>query len=293
MTLSAQGIAVQVGVPGHGIANDAAEVGRARYWVIARYALATTFRSRLFLAFFLACLVPVLALVVGVHLRYNMTALEQIGSAIDALVDLDRWLFDAAMDVSLTVSFLVVLVVGPALVAPDLANNAMPLYLSRPVTKSDYVLGKLLTLLALTAMVGWCPGLALVVVNAYYAGDHWLSDARMAGALVATSLVWAVCLSMIALAISAWVKWRPAATLGFLGLYVVTASVGAVLQAVFGVWSASLLSLGDAIDSVAVGLSGSGDSPMPVTAAWAVLVGSTAVATLALLRRIRAREVSV
>ena len=261
--------------------------GDRRYLVIARYALASALRSRLFVAFLLACLVPSLVLLVGIYLRYQVTALEQVGSAVDSVLDLDGWLVVAATKTSLVVSFLVVLVVGPGLVAPDLANNAMPLYLSRPVAKTDYVVGKLLVLTGLASAVSWVPGWILIGVNGYYAGDSWFGVLRPAGALAAASLVWTLCLGMVALAISAWVKWRPAATLGLLGVYVVSAAAGGVLQTVFGGWSGSLLNLSDAIDSIAVGLAGTDRHPLPLTAAWGVIVGVTALAGAALFYRIR------
>ncbi len=263
--------------------------GDRRYLVIARYVLASALRSRLFVAFLLACLVPSLVLLVGIYLRYQVTALEQVGSAVDSVLDLDAWLVVAATKTSLVVSFLVVLVVGPGLVAPDLANNAMPLYLSRPVAKTDYVVGKLLVLTGLASAVSWVPGWILIGVNGYYAGDSWFGALRPAGALAAASLVWTLCLGMVALAISAWVKWRPAATLGLLGVYVVSAAAGGVLQTVFGGWSGSLLNLSDAIDSIAVGLAGTDRHPLPLAAAWGVIAGVTALAAAALFYRIRVR----
>ena len=87
-----------------------------------------------------------------------------------------------------------------------------------------------------------------------------------------------------ALSLFAWVKLRPAATLGFLDLYYATKVAGGVLGEIVGdadaVWVGSLLSLSDAIDTVDGWLHG-GNSldddgpPMPV-----------------LLRRIRANEVA-
>ena len=257
-------------------------------YVIARYALAATMRSRLFIAFLVACLVPVLVLLVAVYLRYNVAAIEEAGSALGSVLDLDAWLFDSAFGIAQAVTFLVVLVVGPGLVAPDLANNAMPLYLSRPLARRSYVLGKLLVLVGLCVAVGLCPGLVLIVVNAGYGGEvAWLGAARLSAAFATGLLAWTVCLSMLALAISAWVKWRPAATLGLLGAYVVTTTLGDVLQSALGGRAASMLDMADAVQGIAATLSGIGEPAMPATLAAAVVVGVVALAAWALVSRLR------
>ena len=264
--------------------------------VIARYTLAGVFRSRLFTMFFVACYLPAVVFLVTMYLRYN---LDQIIPDSATVVPgpwqaaFDDWLYYGIMKPLLWLSYMMILVVGPGLVAPDVKDNALPLYLSRPLTKVHYVLGKLLVLFVLTAAVTWLPGLLLVLINASYAADGWLLDnLSVPLGLVATSLVWTLCLSMIALAISAWVRWRPAATLGFLGLVVIGSSIGNLMRGVRDDWLGSLIILFDAIDVVARDLFGASPSGlMPHAAAWGVLIGATAISTWALLARIRAYEV--
>lgn len=256
-------------------------------YVIARFALAATMRSRLFVAFLVACLVPSLVLLVAVYLRHNVAAIEDAETAIASVVDLDAWLFETALDIAQVVTFLVVLVVGPGLVAPDLANNAMPLYLSRPVPRRSYVAGKLLVLVGLCVAVGLCPGLVLIVVNAGYGGEvDWLGAARLASAFAAGLLAWTLSLAMLALAISAWVKWRPAATLGLLGAYIVTTTLGDVLESALGGRTASYLDLADAVQGISATLSGIGEPAMPVALAGLVVAGVVALATWALALRL-------
>lgn len=256
-------------------------------YVIARFALAATMRSRLFVAFLVACVVPSLVLLVAVYLRHNVAAIEEAETAIASVVNLDAWLFETALDIAQVVTFLVVLVVGPGLVAPDLANNAMPLYLSRPVPKRSYVAGKLLVLVGLCVAVGLCPGLILIVVNAGYGGEvDWLGAARLAMAFTTGLVAWTLCLSMLALAISAWVKWRPAATLGLLGAYIVTTTLGDVLQSALGGRTGSFLDLADAVQGISATLSGIGEPAMPVAVAGLVVAGVVALATWALALRL-------
>ena len=48
--------------------------------------------------------------------------------------------------------------VGPGQVSPDLANNALSLYLARPFSRAEYVLGKMSVLVILLSLMTWVPG---------------------------------------------------------------------------------------------------------------------------------------
>lgn len=265
--------------------------------VIARYNLAGVFSSRLFTIFYVACFLPSCLCMVSIYLRYKLeTYAGFTGTAwqeITASDILDDWLYYGILQPSEWLAFLIILVVGPSLLAPDLKDNAMPLYLSRPVTKLQYLLGKLLVLFTLTAAVTWLPGLLLVLANAYYAEDGWLlNNLSVPLGLVGSCLVWTACLSIIALALSAWVRWRPAATLGFLGLFVIGSAIGNLFRATSGDWYGSLIILWDAIEVVGRDLFGAKASElMPLPWAWASLGAATALSFWALLQRIRAYEV--
>lgn len=260
--------------------------------VIARYALQRTFASKLFLAFYLACFVPALGLFAAVYAVNTVDVLAVFGvEAPSGVLGAEGWLFPGVVRVALVVVFLIVLAAGPALISPDVGNQAMPLILSRPLTRLDYALGKLLALVALAAVGAWLPGMAVLTASAFYADDAWAAHARAIGALSGASLLWTLALGLAALAISACVKWRPAATLGFLGIYFVAAAFGQALAAALGL-GANPLSLADAIDTLAAHWlrAGAADHAMPVAGAWSLLLGVAALAALVLSRRIRAFE---
>ncbi len=266
--------------------------------VIARYTLSRVFASRLFTIFYVACYLPSCLFLVSIYLRYKLDAVTGFIGFQSAEVNIGTglfgdWLYYGIVMPAEWVAFGIVLVVGPALLTPDLKDNAMPLYLSRPVTKLQYLIGKLLVLIWLTAAVTWIPGLLLVFTNAYYAEAGWLMDnLQIPMGLVATCLLWSACLAIIALAISAWVRWRPAATLGFLGLFVIGSSIGGLMRGIGDDWFGSLINPWHAIDVVGRSLFGAEPSDlMPLPWAWATLLATTGLAFWALLHRIRAFEV--
>ena len=55
----------------------------------------------------------------------------------------------------------------------DLDNNALPLYLVRPFSRVDYILGKFSVLAILLSGVTWVPALLLYGLQVYYAPEGW------------------------------------------------------------------------------------------------------------------------
>ncbi len=274
--------------------------GSSRFLVFARYALEDVFRSRLFLVFFVGCLVPILSFSVLIYLRYNLEALETFGIPVDQLLKIDAGFFrNYVHGVQSILLFVLILIVGPSLVSPDLRTNAMALYLSRPLSKRHYVAGKLLVLVLLGSVITWIPAVLLYVFNGFLAGGSWwLDNLRVPLAMVGTFGLWLLVLSMVALAISAWVKWRPIASIAFLALFFMASTTGPVMSAVMGTWFGMMLNPFRAISRIATQLYGAGEvidfggrGDMPVGAAWFSLGALGLVATWVLFRRIRAYEV--
>ena len=120
---------------------------------------------------------------------------------------------------------------GPALVAPDLRNNGLPLYLSRPFSRTEYVLGKMAVLVVLMSLITWIPGLLLFLFQGYLEGAGWLgANLRIGMAIFVGSWIWILVLSLVALALSAWVKWKPVARLTLLIVFFVLAGFAKAAQ---------------------------------------------------------------
>jgi ABC-2 type transport system permease protein len=202
----------------------------ARFWrwaILPRYAFQTVFESKMITSFFTCCFVPHIAALIVIYLKYNAGAISNLQIQPLELLQIDGNFFLYLFVAQTYMSFLLVTFVGPGLVAPDLANNAMPLYLSRPFSRREYIAGKLSILMILTSLITWVPGLLLVAVQANEAGLSWLWDhVRVPVAILAGSLVWAFTISLIALALSAWVKMRPAAMFSLFGVFFITAAFG-------------------------------------------------------------------
>src|SRR6185295_4758978 len=61
--------------------------------------------------------------------------------------------------------------VGAGLIANDRRANALQIYLSKPLTRGEYVLGKMAILMTFLLMVTWLPAIVLLLVQVSFAGS--------------------------------------------------------------------------------------------------------------------------
>jgi ABC-2 type transport system permease protein len=219
---------------------------RWRFLILPRYMLQSVFSKRFTGAAFMLALVPHLIAMVLIYLRGNATAFIGLDMPEAArslgFLSIDGNFFLTLFAAETFLSFAIVAFLGPGLIAPDLANNALPLYLSRPFSRAEYVLGKLSILIILTSAITWLPGILLFVLQTSMTEWSWASDnVRILVGLIIGSWIWILTTSLISLAISAWVKWRTIATSALLGIYFVAAGFGTVTNAILDTrWGALL-----------------------------------------------------
>ncbi len=270
-----------------------------RTLVIFRYALADVFQSRIFTAFFLLCFLPSLLLLCVIYTYYNLELLMQFEVPIEDFIAIDGTFFALFMQYpQMFLLFVMIMSIGPTMISPDLRNNAMPLYLSRPINKASYIFGKLLVLLFLGSLISWIPSLILIFLQAYLAGDGWLiNNLHLLAATVVTSLSWIVSLSLLAFAISASVKWKAVARLFFFAFYLFGSILGEVIKAVFGGWGGGLVDISSAAEVLVLAMYDADASymessmEMPIWAAAFMFLAVSVLAALVLTRRIRAFQV--
>ena len=132
---------------------------RSRFLIIPRHAYRAVFASKLFTAFFVLCFVPLLVEAILIYLHHNINAIALMRINVKELVPIDAFFFETFVNVQGGFAFFVALLVGPPLVSRDLRNNALPLYLCRPFSRTEYVLGKMSVILILLSAMTWVPQL--------------------------------------------------------------------------------------------------------------------------------------
>lgn len=272
---------------------------RSRFLVIPRYALADVFSSRLLTAFFVLCFVPFLVTSIRIYLAHNfeaITAFDLGQGELAGLLGIDAGVFLRWVVIPQSfLAFLLALAVGPALISPDLRNNGMALYLARPIGRWDYVGGKLTVLVALLSAVTWLPALLLFAFQGYLADLAWVGEnLRIAFGLVLGFWVWMLLLSLVGLAISATVKWKPVARLLFLALPFMLEAFGGVINVTFRSHWGDLVRITQLETVLWRSLLGlpepSGPSLSPL-AVWATFALTAGLCLLLLARKVQAYEV--
>jgi ABC-2 type transport system permease protein len=272
---------------------------RSRFLVLPRYAYREVLGKRLFLAFFVTCYLVPLGCALLIYLPHNASFLQLFvqelgaGSTFTFTFDSDRFLRFFLLPQSLF-SFFLAFLVGPALISADLRDNALPLYLARPLSRWEYVLGKACVLVGLLSAITWIPGLLLFALQGYLVGDGWLfGNLRIGLALLLASCIGIAVLTLVSLAISAYVKWKPLARLGLFLVFVVAAGLGQTLNLALRTHWGSLLNVLDMMRVAWGGLFGStiGISETPLAAAWLSLLSVCALCVLLLARKVHAYEV--
>ena len=273
--------------------------GWSRFFVLTRYAFADLFKSRFFVLLLIFCLIPTLFFAGYIFIANNKTVqlLMQLRSA--NLLTVETQYFIVIMIVQTEAAFLLNCWVGPVLVAGDLTNGALPLFLSRPFNRPDYVLGKLAVLGLLLSGVTWVPCLLLFSLEAGLAKNGWIwSHLWMVVPIVLCSAIWILMLSLISLAVSAWVKLRIVATGVIFIAFFIPAGLGEMFNAIMGTYWGHLLNLSYMFRLILArgfreqsGLLGSVDwIEVPLPAAWGMMIFVCLLSLVILNARLRARE---
>jgi ABC-2 type transport system permease protein len=264
----------------------------SRFLVLFRYSRRNLFRSKVQTGFFVACFFYPVACLVMIYLAHSASFLAKIGIPA-ALISIDNMFFFRFMSVQGVLAFLMTAFAGPGLISPDLANGALPLYFSRPFSRAEYVLGKSSVLAVLLSQITCIPGIILFIIQCSFAGARWAWDNLwIVGSLVLASLIWIAILSMLAMALSAWVKWRIVAGALLLAVMFFGAGFAETVNAVLRVDAGHFFDVGYLVASVWMGLF-KVDSEPAISAGQAsiALLVYSSVCLWLLMRKVRAYEV--
>lgn len=265
----------------------------SRFMILPRYSYARLFQSKFLLMFLALCAIYPIGAAGFIYIAHNVSFLKAINPQMGNFLEVNETFFLTFCNFQATMAYLLTAIVGPTLVSPDVTNNAMPLYLCRPFTRTEYVLGRMMVLLYLLAWITWIPGLILFGIQADMAGWDWTRDHLwLAWGLFAGLFVWSLILSLIALAISAWVRWKIAAGGLILGLFFAGAGFGAAINAVMRTHNGSLIDIVQMMATVwSQLLHHEISNNVTPTQAWTVLGIVSAISLWLLSKKVRAFEV--
>ena len=267
---------------------------KSRWTVFPRFAWAQVFKSRLFVGFFTICFAWPVAGALWIYLHHNLAALTNMGLDLGNLAPVNTWFFATFMGVQcFFFGGLLTLLVGPGLVSPDLANGALPLFLSRPLTRTGYALGKMATLAILISLVTWVPGLFLFFLQSWFEGWSWFAgNIRIGVAIVAGAGIWIVTISLLALATSAVARRKVIAQTFLLGVIIFGSIAGQAINNMFDTQLGFVFALPELMHSVWEGLyQVDMEARLTAPVAWTALFAICGISIAILARKLKAFEV--
>jgi ABC-2 type transport system permease protein len=256
------------------------------WWVIARTELLAAVRSRMFVGLLLLAWLPFVVRVVQIYFNSSVT--------LDVpLLSVTARTFRQFLDQQWFFVFLVTISMAGA-IADDRRVNALQLYLSRPLTRVEYLVGKLVPALVYLLGVTLAPAMLLLVMQvalsgslAFVVGNLYLVPA-ITLVCVVEALLWAFGI----LALSSISKSRRFVAVTYAGALIFTAAMSTMLSAITGSRAWAAISPGDMIDVLAdAAFRVGGQPPVPVPVAIGVIGALIGLSIWILERQVRGVEV--
>jgi ABC-type transport system involved in multi-copper enzyme maturation permease subunit len=205
-----------------------------RFLVIAKFSLKEIFKNRFFRKLFhLLFVYPIICLAL-IYVWHNLDFLKQFGNIRVDIPLIDAQFYFAFVVVQGFLGFIVTLLVGPELISKELINNALPLYLSRPISRFDYIMGKLMVLIFLLSVITWVPGIIIFLFDISLSEES-ISMEKMGtlGALVASSWIVILIMSVPMLTICSYIKKKHAARGAYIGIIFISSGFGEAINNMF------------------------------------------------------------
>src|SRR3954465_13450478 len=260
---------------------------RGRGWtVIATAGIRTVLAKKSFIALMLMAWFPFIVRAVQIYAAANLPQAAFLKPTPET--------FRQFLDQQQIFVFFVTVYVGAGLIANDRRANALQIYLSKPLTRTEYVFGKLMILMVFLALVTWLPAIVLLIVQISFAGNFtfFRNNIVLFPAITVFSFVQVTLVATAMLALSSLSKSSRYVGILYAAVIFFTQAIYGVLYAVtrstamsWISFSANLAQIGDVIFRQPLKY----DTPWPVS--LLMIVGLIAVSGLILERRVRGVEV--
>ncbi len=257
--------------------------------VIARAGIRTFISKRAFLGLLLVSWFPFFVRAVQFYAASNLTSIPQASMLAPSAETFRQFL-----EQQQTFVFFVTVYVGAGLIANDRRANALQIYLSKPLTRAEYVFGKLAILMAFLALVTWLPAIVLLIVQITFAGNFtfFVNNVFLFPAITVFAFIEVALASSTMLALSSLSKSSRYVAILYAAVIFFTQAVYGVIYAVtrstalsWLSFSANLAQIGDVIFRQPLKY----ETPWPVSLLMILVV--VGVSGVILERRVRGIEV--
>jgi len=260
---------------------------RGQAWsVITRAGLRTMLAKRMFLGLLLVAWFPFFVRAVQIYAAANLPQAAFLKPTAET--------FRQFLDQQSIFVFFVTVYVGAGLIANDRRANALQIYLSKPLTRAEYVFGKLAILVTFLLAVTWAPAMVLLLVQIAFAGNFTFlqNNLYLFPAITVFAAVEVITVAATMLALSSLSKSARYVAILYAMVLFFTSAIYGVLYAVTRSSSFSWISLSadlEQVGNIIFRMPAKYDTPWPVS--LLVIVVTVALCGWVLERRVRGVEV--
>jgi ABC-type transport system involved in multi-copper enzyme maturation permease subunit len=254
--------------------------------VIARAGIATMLRKRAFLGLLLVAWSPFVVRAVQIYVTANYPQVAMFAPTAET--------FRQFLEQQDFFVFIVTIYAGAGLIANDRRANALQIYLSKPLMRSEYIAGKAAILFAFLMLVTFVPAMLLLLLQVMFAGsfEFLRKNLFLFPAITVASLLQALLATFTMLALSSLSKSSRYVAILYAGIMFFTGAIYAAMLAITGSTKLSWLwlsaNLSQVVD-VIFRLKPRYATPWPVS--LIVILGLIVLAISVLERRVRGVEV--
>ena len=264
-----------------------------RWWVIAKAELKLLAQRKI--VRLIVAIPPVIYILVHAILIYMFNYLQGSPFPFDEIDGgfFQKFLFSIHPFPSAFLIALVVIFGGAGLIADDLKNNTLSLYLSKPISWIDYLIGKFVVVGVLLGCMTLIPGLLLFLEHVlltdtpFLKENYWLIFSIIVYSVIVTTIT-----SLLILLFSSLTTNSRYATIGFCAVWFGLPVIHRILKEIIPSSKVALVSVWANFDRLGNALFGL-ESSYNIHWSWTLLLlaALTAVCILVLRRRIRAVEI--
>ena len=254
--------------------------------VIARAGMLTMIRKRVFMGLLIFAWVPFVVRAVQIYVTTNYPQANMFAATAET--------FRQFLEQQDFFVFVVTIYVGAGLIANDRRANALQIYLSKPLMRTEYIFGKAAILFSFLLFVTLVPAVMLLVLQVLFSGNFTFikKNPFLFPAVTVASMLQALLATFTMLALSSLSKSARYVGILYAGSLFFTAAIYGALYAITGSTRLSWLSLGANLSQVVdviFRLKPRYATPWPVS--LIVILGLVALSISILERRVRGVEV--
>jgi ABC-2 type transport system permease protein len=258
-----------------------------RSWTVIAWAgIKTMVKKRIFLGLLLFAWFPFIVRAVQIYISANFAQAALFAPTAET--------FRQFLEQQDFFVFVITVYVGAGLIANDRRANALQIYLSKPLMRSEYIAGKLAVLFVFLTLVTLVPALLLLLLQVMFAGSFAFVQKNLFlfPAITVASMVQVLLASFTMLALSSLSNSARFVGILYVGITFFTSAIYGALYAITGSSRVSWISIGANLSQVVdviFRLKPRYLTPWPVS--LLVIIGLIALSTSVLERRVRGVEV--